>query len=1173
MCIRDRVYYRLSLDYNPDIELFKFTVHPKTRLTEAVGVGQDFIDVDSTTSFPESGTLQTTVAGVIYDIPYTSKSSTQFFGLVAPVALENSANITTPDYAYAVDNDENDIRVKITGVLGDLIYDAEASNYYSPGDQVEIVSLGYDTQEQLYKSWILNITPEYDVQEMVRLTTAINGAAQYRITTFDPHVFTLGDIGTLTSSTGQVYQVSVLAVSDERKFDVNLPANINLSQTFIVRRGISKVSATNLPDLTKVSANMQNVYTHENNAGGRDAYVVSSSLPDYFNTPIVPKDQSVLFGGSFNGFELNIGSNPFYSGDAVWYSANNNIPLNIPEGQYFIKKVNASTINLATSKSNIANGIFVRVFGTVTNNKFELIDFYGKTIKPQNIVRKFSKPEVSDSSEVTTPGQTGMFLNGVEVLNYKSSDLVYYGELDGINVAAVGDSNYDVINPPLLHIEDRIGVGATGVCNLTGSLKRIDIIDKGFDYVTDPTVTIFGGEGNGAEAKCNLSKVTHKIYFNAASQYTDVNLANNTIGFSTYHKLRDQEEVIYKNEGQSAIGGLVDKSIYFANIIDDRTIKLHNTYENAISGIGTVDLTSNGEGLQFIEAYNKKSIVSSIEVVEGGTGYQNKTLYFGPEQVNINNNCLELKDHNYKDKQTVIFINEGGSFPVGVASTTQWMVKVLDKDNIRLARKVNVGTGESLSSDHFYVNNRFFDFSDKGTGNHKLTYTPITVTVDGPIGVSTFAGQDFRTRIRPLFTGYVDSISLSERGTNYGDSEVMNYNRQPVITLINGNYAQLTPLVSSAGEIIDVVINNLGEGYNSVPTIEVDGDGSGAILTPIIVDGKVTAVKIINNGFGYKRTNTYLRVVETGSGAKFEAKIKTWNINLVQRLLLSGQIAADDGVLALGLASNKEIEYCHAFSPRELRRKLLSTSVDIDGSTLFRADIFNETNTTKYHSPIVGWAYDGHPIYGPYGYANREGGAVRRLNTGYELRVDVSGIRPPSYSSGVFVEDYVFIGGGDLDRHNGRFCKTPEFPNGTYAYFLTIDSAQEVAGPFAGYLKPVFPYVIGPTFKGSSNRYNFSQFSSLDFVDINTTDWTRYTSNYSIRGKNSRYSGFIQPNIFSEGFTEVVSTNAGSVDSLNIIAPGDNYAIGDNIFFNNEGTSGSGVYLSLIHISEPTRPY
>ena len=263
------------------------------------------------------------------------------------------------------------------------------------------------------------------------------------------------------------------------------------------------------------------------------------------------------------------------------------------------------------------------------------------------------------------------------------------------------------------------------------------------------------------------------------------------------------------------------------------------------------------------------------------------------------------------------------------------------------------------------------------------------------------------------------------------------------------------------------------------------------------------------------------------------------------------------------MASNKEIEYCHAFAPRELRRKLLSTSVDVDGSILYRADIVNETNTTKYHSPIVGWAYDGYPIYGPYGYANREGGQVRRLNSGYELRVDVSGIRPPSYASGTFVEDYTFVGGGDLDEHNGRFCKTPEFPNGTYAYFLTIDSAQEVAGPFAGYLKPVFPYVIGKTYKGKSNRYNFSQFSSLDFVDLNDSGWVRYTSDYAIRGNKSRYKGFIQPNVFSEGFTEVVATKTGSVETVNIIAPGDGYAIGDNIFFNSEGTGGAGVYARI----------
>ena len=149
----------------------------------------------------------------------------------------------------------------------------------------------------------------------------------------------MGDIGVLVASDGTTYDVSVLGVGDEKTFDVNLPANlVTANLSFIIRRGISKVLATNLPNLSKVSANLQNVYTSLNH-GLRDAYVISPSLPDYFNTPIVPKDQSVLFSGQFNGFELNIGSNPFYSGDPIWYSANNNIPLNIPEGQYYVKRL------------------------------------------------------------------------------------------------------------------------------------------------------------------------------------------------------------------------------------------------------------------------------------------------------------------------------------------------------------------------------------------------------------------------------------------------------------------------------------------------------------------------------------------------------------------------------------------------------------------------------------------------------------------------------------------------------------------------------------------------------------------------------------------------------------------------------------------------------------------
>ena len=45
----------------------------------------------------------------------------------------------------------------------------------------------------------------------------------------------------------------------------------------------------------------------------------------------------------------------------------------------------------------------------------------------------------------------------------------------------------------------------------------------------------------------------------------------------------------------------------------------------------------------------------------------------------------------------------------------------------------------------------------------------------------------------------------------------------------------------------------------------------------------------------------------------------------------------------------------------------------------------------------------------------------------------------------------------DLDEYNGRWCVTPEFPNGTYAYFVSISSNGT----------PTFPYNIGRAFYGN----------------------------------------------------------------------------------------------------------
>ncbi len=71
-----------------------------------------------------------------------------------------------------------------------------------------------------------------------------------------------------------------------------------------------------------------------------------------------------------------------------------------------------------------------------------------------------------------------------------------------------------------------------------------------------------------------------------------------------------------------------------------------------------------------------------------------------------------------------------------------------------------------------------------------------------------------------------------------------------------------------------------------------------------------------------------------------------------------------------------------------------------------------------------------------------------------------------SFALGRYAEDNDYLGDlptnltagvqWDLDRYNGRFCVTPDYPLGTYAYFVTIDTNNS----------PAYPYILGRQFSG-----------------------------------------------------------------------------------------------------------
>ena len=95
------------------------------------------------------------------------------------------------------------------------------------------------------------------------------------------------------------------------------------------------------------------------------------------------------------------------------------------------------------------------------------------------------------------------------------------------------------------------------------------------------------------------------------------------------------------------------------------------------------------------------------------------------------------------------------------------------------------------------------------------------------------------------------------------------------------------------------------------------------------------------------------------------------------------------------------------------------------------------------HSPLIGFAMDGYPIYALYGYSDAKNpkSPIIQLRSSWRVK---SGNRPKTGKNpggnydGTFSRDYEYIKGmGDLDECNGRFTVTKEYPKGTYAYFLT----------------------------------------------------------------------------------------------------------------------------------------
>ncbi|MEQ8709764.1 MAG: YHYH protein [Rhodospirillales bacterium] len=101
-----------------------------------------------------------------------------------------------------------------------------------------------------------------------------------------------------------------------------------------------------------------------------------------------------------------------------------------------------------------------------------------------------------------------------------------------------------------------------------------------------------------------------------------------------------------------------------------------------------------------------------------------------------------------------------------------------------------------------------------------------------------------------------------------------------------------------------------------------------------------------------------------------------------------------------------------------------------------------EDVTPDRHSKLIAYAADGFPVYLRYGYSDPKdpSSPVADLTPSWRVKQGSRPGGPGGRYDGSFIEDYEYVAGlGTLDECSGRQTVTPDFPNGTYAYYLTRD--------------------------------------------------------------------------------------------------------------------------------------
>ena len=242
-------------------------------------------------------------------------------------------------------------------------------------------------------------------------------------------------------------------------------------------------------------------------------------------------------------------------------------------------------------------------------------------------------------------------------------------------------------------------------------------------------------------------------------------------------------------------------------------------------------------------------------------------------------------------------------------------------------------------------------------GKDREIYEPVinpVANIISSVGVGSTA--IYVDRLRPLFDLNNENAQATFRNTIQKEVKLVN----PIV--VTG--AAATAVVSSAGTITSIVINNGGVGYSTTPDVSVGvGIGSTSVTATAeatITNGVVTGVTITNPGSGYTTTNPPLVLI--GPPAE-----QTESCEVIQNTGYSGDsgIIVGLGTTTIGVGATGMMFHLHIPLDSEMRdTNLVGTAVTLSGISTGDYFIIRNSNIGAASTSISALATDDATVVG-----------------------------------------------------------------------------------------------------------------------------------------------------------------------------------------------------------------